>query len=201
MKKKLKNTVKKRIPSPDMNEQEQLKLKGMLLNFLFSKFIKSPNKESYFEVRSALITSNFYNPYSDELSEIDELIKDDKLIKAYKTLKNIPNLLLSPNAHLTIAFIADKLNNKDESEMEIFIAKTCCDGILATGDGSMDNPYIVVRISDEYDILQYLNKHFASQQLLNLSENKHFDKITCEDNTEIWFDITDAVLSISKEIR
>ena len=75
--------------------------------------------------------------------------------------------------------------------MEAFVAATCCEGILTTGEGSKSQPYLVLRTSDEHDIVRYLDKKFAGQALVH-DGDRHLDHVRCDDDFEIWFDITDA---------
>jgi hypothetical protein len=160
---------------------------------LFLKFIKSPNRESYMAIRTALISSEQYSPYSNEMESIDELLDAGKLEEAREKLSSsIPNLLLSPRAYMMFSFIEEKLQNEENAEAERYIAATCCEGILATGDGTESNPYIVVRPSDEYDVIQYLGKQVIGQSLIKDSEHS-FDLIDCDDGSKLWFDVTDAI--------
>ncbi|MGK7924152.1 MAG: DUF4919 domain-containing protein [Spirulina sp.] len=159
---------------------------------LFDKFLELSDRESYLAVRTAIVSSKSYDPYSDEIDEIDELLSMGKLEEALQKLfASMPNLLLSPRAHLMRSCIAKQSNDEQVAQTASVIAATCYQGILATGDGSKDSPYIVVRITDEYDILQYLDKQIEMQSLYS-DKKQHFDKFECKDGTEIWFDITDV---------
>ena len=75
--------------------------------------------------------------------------------------------------------------------MEMMIGDACIEGILATGDGSEGNPYIVIRTSDEHDVIEHLEKQLKQQSLMP-KDDKHFDRIECTDGSKYWFDITDA---------
>ncbi len=159
---------------------------------LFFDFLESPNRETYLAVRDALVSSEFYQPYSDEMSDIGDLLDAGKLDEAAEKLAaSMPNLLLSPRAHLMLSFLAKETNEEDHAKMEGFIAATCCEGVLSTGEGTQESPYVVVRTSDEHDVVQYLGKQFKQQSLVE-DGDRHFDRIDCEDGAEIWFDITDA---------
>lgn len=161
---------------------------------LFFKLIESPDGDNYLAVREVLVMQEDYHPYSDELDTVEELIEEGKFSEAQSAIADaMPNLLLSPNAHWILSYIADKSDEKEMAEMESLIASACCEGILATGDGSSSHPYTVTRTSDEYDILFYQEKEFSSQSLVHDNDNeRHLDVIECTDGTEMWFDITDA---------
>jgi hypothetical protein len=124
------------------------------------------------------------------MSSIHELLDQGRYGDARTRLsESMPNLLLSPRAHLVLALIAEKTGDEKGSQMERYIASSCAEGILATGDGSKGSPYVVLRTSDEHDVVQYLGKEFTRQALIN-EEARHYDVITCADGSELWFDIT-----------
>ena len=158
---------------------------------LFRRFLESPNRESYMAVRSALVSSEYYDPYSRETDAIEDLLEAGKLEAARERIfAAMPNLLLSPSVHFMLSFIAQSSQHQERAKLEEFIAVACCEGILSTGEGTKSEPYVVVRISDEYDILRYLGRQFRSQALIHDGDS-HFDLLEC-DGSELWFDITDA---------
>ena len=160
------------------------------MNELFVQFLKSPNKESYTAIREAITASEFYQPYSRELDDIDELMEKGSLDAVKDKIRAaMPNLLLSPRVHLLLSFLAEKQGDSKTAEMEGYIAATCCEGILSTGDGSREAPYFILRTSDEHDLLRYLDKRFTGQSLIH-DGDRHFDHITCEDGSDFWIDIT-----------
>jgi hypothetical protein len=119
----------------------------------FGEFVQSPRRDSYLAVRSALISSDGYDPYSDDLYHAEELVVQKAFTAARdKLLESMPNLLLSPRAHHLLAIIAEETGDKQSSLMEGLIASACAKGIMATGAGSKTNPYLAVRTEDEYDI-------------------------------------------------
>lgn len=159
---------------------------------LFVKFISSPGRETYLAVRQALITSEGYDPYSSDLDRVNQLVGEGRLDLLRQQLsESMSNLLLSPNTHLAMAFLASNEGDKKSADMESFFASALCQGILATGEGTETSPYIVTRTSDEHDVVRYLQKEFSAQSLVHKGE-QHLDRVLCEDGTEYWFDISDA---------
>jgi hypothetical protein len=157
---------------------------------LFFQFVKSPNRDTYLALHEAVSSSEQYNPYSDEMSSIHELLDQGRYADARTRLsESMPNLLLSPRTHLFLALIAEKTGDEKGAQMERYIAAACAEGILATGAGSKGSPYLVLRTSDEHDVVQYLGKEFARQALIN-DAARHYDVMTCADGSELWFDIT-----------
>jgi hypothetical protein len=124
---------------------------------LFKEFVKSPSRSTYLAVFQAVSSSDIYSPYSNEMSSIEGLVDQGRYEDARASLsESMPNLLLSPRAHLLMGFIAKKRGDEKGSEMERYLASSCAKGIVATGEGSRANPYVVLRTSDEYDVVKYL---------------------------------------------
>ena len=49
--------------------------------------------------------------------------------------------------------------------------------------------------SDEYDVVWKLGKRLKSQDLIS-NGGRFFDRVQCDDDSEIWFDITDAYITL-----
>ncbi|MEQ8790199.1 MAG: DUF4919 domain-containing protein [Pirellulaceae bacterium] len=170
----------------------------MPIKNLFFEFIQSPDRDTYLAIRKAVLSSDDYDPYSDEMQTVGELLEDGRPDEAFQALAAaMPNLLLSPRAHLALAHIAEESGQGEKAKMEEFFAVSCCEGILATGAGTRENPFLVVRTSDEHDLLQYLEKTFTGQSLQEI-DGRHFDVITCSDGSKLWFDISDTYAQLEK---
>ncbi|MCE5266290.1 MAG: DUF4919 domain-containing protein [Planctomycetaceae bacterium] len=156
----------------------------------FEAFVKEPTKDSYLKVYRALTTSKDYGPYTLDLEDVDKLVQDQKFKEARTRLKKaMPALILSPRAHQIASRIAAALGDKAIAAKEAKLAETCIQGILSTGDGSRESPYMVTRVSDEYDVLRHLKKTLGQQAVLH-QDGKSLDKIDCDDGDEICFDVT-----------
>ncbi len=168
---------------------------------LFAKFIEKPGKETYLAVFKAVTEAESYNGYSMELEDVAGLVKGKKFKEAQGRLeKAMPNLLLSPRAHLWAALAAEGLREEEKAKAEREAAQKCIQGMLATGDGSPEKPYLVTRVSDEYDLLRHLNKERNVQKLRH-KDGKAFDVMQCADGSEVWFDITVVFGSMVKRLK
>lgn len=157
---------------------------------IFFELVRAPGRETYRKAWQALIESPAYDPYSEEIYDIVDLIEAERYDEAQEALRAaMPNLHLSPSAHLMMSRIARGRGEEQTSEIEMTIAAACAEGLKATGDGSREQPYLVARTTDEYDLLGYLEKEMAEQSLVHADE-RHFDLIKTADGAEIWFDIT-----------
>jgi hypothetical protein len=172
----------------------------MMQEKLFA-FLSSPNRDAYFAIRGDVIASDRYNPDSLELSAALSLLDAGKHIEAREGITgSMPNLLLSPAAHQLLSRIAEQLNDQESAAAERAIASLCLAGILTTGDGSREKPYVVLRVSDEYDVINYTHKQIVGQSLFQDGE-KGYDQLRCEDGSVLWFDITDAFRRREERIR
>jgi hypothetical protein len=79
---------------------------------------------------------------------------------------------------------------QSRAKREASLMAACLAGMKATGDGSRARPFVVTRISDEYDLIHSLGKT-SSQQRLVFADGSHFDVHDLVDGTTIWFDISD----------
>ena len=71
---------------------------------LFIAYLQSPSQETYHRVRNALVTSDSYNPYSNEVEEIQNLLEAKNFNRAIAAFyEAMPNLLLSPRAHMLVS--------------------------------------------------------------------------------------------------
>ncbi len=158
----------------------------------FIKFIQTPNRNNYLACHKKIVSSDEYEPYSEEVDNAGRLYEQQKVEKAIEILKTaMGNLMLSSSAHQLLSFLFHKLGDKESAEFEWMAGQACILGILSTGDGSENNPYVVVRTSDEYDVIKHFEKESAHQSLIQ-NGNKHLDLIKCTDGSEYYFDISSA---------
>src|SRR5262245_31281261 len=116
---------------------------------VFFAFLESPTRETYLAVHEAVSTSEQYSPYSNEMDSIDDLLEQERYADIRAQIsESMPNLLLSPRAHLLLGLVSDRTGDEKGAQMERFIATACAEGILSTGDGSRERPYLVLRTSD-----------------------------------------------------
>src|SRR5262249_9427716 len=126
---------------------------------LFFAFIKSPTAETFRAVRDAVVGNEKYDGDSRDLDKMRTAYDQ----KRYPDVRAAfvaaqPNLLLSPEAHFLLSLSSKAEGDSDGSEMEKYVCFRCIDGILATGTGTQEKPYLVLRTSDEYDVMGALGK-------------------------------------------
>lgn len=159
----------------------------------FFDFLTEPTKEAFLKARNYVIEHEEYNPYSDDTSTIQDLLQKEAFEDVLK-YTNI-NVILSPRVHLMKKYAATQLGREKDATSEYFLGHRILEGIESTGDGSKENPYLVLRVSDERDFLGFIGEEFKSQALVK--EDKTYDLITTQSGKSIYFDITDSYKKIA----
>lgn len=160
--------------------------------------LEKPSRDTYIALWEGVTTDPEYSPYSDPYNSIEQALDADDYETAQQQISQVIRpLLLSPRIHMLAAIVAKKLGDSKAAEFEQVFYLACIEGILTTGDGSQDSPYLVTRTSDEYDLLFHLKKELQMQSLMHLND-KSLDVMTCTDKSEICFDITRVIGSLGK---
>src|SRR5688572_21367941 len=118
---------------------------------LITDFITEPTRERYLALFEYVTSLPEYDPYGNLLSEAEQLIATDRHDSAATLLDgNVAPWMLSPSLHMFLSIIAKKKGDADGARFEGFFAAACCEGILSTGDGTEQSPYLVTCTHDEY---------------------------------------------------
>lgn len=159
----------------------------------FFDFVKEPTKENFLKARKYVMENTNFNPYSSDLDKLVELLDAadyDGAIE-YKSI----NTVLSPRAHAMKRFAATKKGDDMSANAEHLLYVRITEGLLSTGDGSKSNPYMVTQITDERDIIQYLEQDVESQQLIK-EDGKSIDRLITTKGDHFYFDVTDCFKSM-----
>jgi hypothetical protein len=166
----------------------------------FVAFITDPTPENYLAVRQAVVTHPDYHPYGDALRDLRAAYEAGQFARVPELfVAHIATLLLSGEAHFIAALAQDKLGHDDLSQMEKFLAFRCVSGILGSGDGSRDRPYLVTGTADEYDALNALSKESRGQSLHREDDGRALDRQQV-DGGDVWFDVTAPLAAMSRRM-
>ena len=158
---------------------------------LYHEYLKAPSRSNYLILRDACLNDADYDPCSRELDAIEHLVEEGVWDLAGLAIGDaLPNLLLSPRLHLLAAHVSRAQGHHDAAEFESATALALVQGILSTGDGSKDTPYLVTRTSDEVDVCQRLGK-FSERHLPQHKDGRNLDELKTSDGDAIWFDMTE----------
>ncbi|MBB6332967.1 hypothetical protein HNP24_003970 [Chryseobacterium sediminis] len=153
------------------------------------EFLTDPTKETFLKCRELVINDPEYDPYSEDIENIQDLLNEGKFEEVIQYV-NV-NILLSPRAHIYKYFAYKELGDEKGGNIEVAIAQIIFECLEKTGDGTKESPYIITRISDERDLVRHhLNKQDVSQNLVK-DGDKIMDALTLDDGTQLYFDIKD----------
>ena len=154
------------------------------------QYLAEPTPERFLDLRAAVAELPTYEPYSFNQRVVRPLFEEGRFEEAKDLLEAaLPGWILNPGIHQMLSFAWHKLGQEDAAQYEIAVAVALLNAILSTGDGSKAQPYLVLYPADEYYLLASLEKRSTSQSLEIVGE-KRCDRLTCDDGTEIWFDVT-----------
>jgi hypothetical protein len=109
-------------------------------------------------------------------------------------------MFFNPGIHNVLSMACLALAQHKEAASELSIATALMKGILASGDGSEERPWLVLYIDDEYDILEHFKKEPVSQALVP-REKTWCDRMECRDGSIIWFDVSAPYEHMGKRIH
>ncbi len=153
----------------------------------FFKFLSETTKENFLAVQQIVYSDESYNPYSEDLNILEEQLDNDEFEEVVKYVS--VNILLSPRAHFYKNYAYTKLGNEDGANAELILGQKILEAISLTGNGTIEMPYRITRMSDERDLLAYMDETFASQSLV-AENNRFYDLITTQSGNRIYFDIS-----------
>ena len=163
------------------------------------QYLTEPTPERFLDLRAAVAGSPGYAPYSTNPRVAWPLFEEGRFEEAKDLLEGaLPGWILNPGIHQMLSFAWHKLGQEETAQYELTVAMALLDAILSTGDGSKDQPYLVLYPADEYDLLAFLEKRSTGQALEKLGD-KRYDCQTCQDGTEIWFDVTVPYAHLQEE--
>lgn len=161
-------------------------------------FLEAPTARTYRRVREALLeqlascdTTPSLSPRC--LTELTELAVAEQFTTLLDVADSLqPAWALSPRIHYLAAIAAEECGDEEVAELERFTFQSCLEGILATGDGTAEAPYLITYLSDEYDVLSALGLEPRSQALVE-QRGMLCDVTKCLDGSEVWFELTGIV--------
>jgi hypothetical protein len=156
----------------------------------YLEYLKGPSTEGFQSLRQQVAASDRYAPYSNEPDMLMAALcagHPQAVIDLF--WRSFPNMLLSPLAHFILSQAYLDLKREDEAEGEKAMGRLILKSILATGKGTKNRPYAVMRVEDERDVLSALKKQ-AGAQFLMTDKSRVMDLQRCSDGSEVYFDIT-----------
>lgn len=157
---------------------------------LADAYLADPSPAALAELRAAVRSApNFTTDLvvGELVAPLMESGAYDEAITALRAL--MPGATFSPSAHAALAEALTGSGRPDAAEREVTLARAALRSILSTGDGSVERPWSVLRVSDEYDVLRSLRKRPREQTVVQVA-GRHLDRHVLADGSEVHFDVT-----------
>lgn len=137
-----------------------------------------------------------------DFPRLTALLADGGAHEVLEELSSLPLWLrLSPRVHDLAARAAELTAQSDDAEVERYLFSRCAAGILASGDGCPDSPYLAVQAADEAVILAILGREPLSQAVIE-ARDRILDVVICRDGGEVCFDVTHLLrLPLQKRVK
>jgi hypothetical protein len=170
--------------------------------------IKNGQSDDFFTLRMAYTKTKDYNPYNIQIDELRRSIEFNIEEKNFEKALEIADKILDERyidikTHLYCGNIYDKLNDEAKSDYHYDIYNGLLSSIYFSGDGKgAKTAFIVIEISEEYDLMRWLEVEHTKQYLM-LLDGYSFDIFeVSNDNieTELFFNTALALERLSEEI-
>jgi tetratricopeptide (TPR) repeat protein len=172
---------------------------------LLSKFYSNVLEmgiDDFFMLYYGFTSDVAYSPYENDISGIMELWNNEE----YDKFRNEAEQLLAKDPtyfglYWNLSGVYAMSGNKQKQFENLYKYYGFLEGIVASGTGTTpDSAYIVIKISDEYEIINNFGYMFKSQSLIS-ENNSSYDLMTCEDpfgvETEVYFNIDKGFSSLN----
>ncbi len=167
-----------------------LKLSESEASKLYSRQLDSamnhPKNADYEALRMAYSRTSDYQPYTENepLQKIKGLLDNEEYTVASEVVKTVYHKLFHVPIFHFYAYVAwQETGNSKMAQLHSLYYNQLIKSILQSGNGkSAESAYIIINISEEYRVLEYLNMEIHSQKLI--TKNGHYyDVIDVTDST------------------
>jgi len=166
----------------------------MVTKELIFELMTGPSAETYNALMRAVVAEPDFNLRAEELDVLWRQFEAGDLAGVQRDLRGAIRLWIhNPEMHVLASAVARRLGDQVTAEMEAHFARCCYLGMLATGDGSLERPYQVARVADEYALLRHLKKSWDRQTMLQ-RDGRVVDAFECSDGGSLHFQLPKADL-------
>ncbi|MBN1695274.1 DUF4919 domain-containing protein [candidate division WOR-3 bacterium] len=170
--------------------------------------IKNGQSSDFFTLRMAYTKTKIYNPYDIKFDDLRKRIKLNMEEQNFEVALETANKILEERyidikTHLWCSNIYKQLRDSAKSDYHENIYNGLINSIYFSGDGkSVKTAFIVMEISEEYDLLNWLQLKPPFELSPRIKDGYSFDIIRVFDEnreTELFFNIDLALKRFSEE--
>ncbi len=138
-------------------------------------------------LRRAVVEAPTFDPDLDVITELGPLMQQGEHRRVVLALSaKMPGAALNPSAHAMLSEALRGTGDDRAATREDLMARLSVASILATGDGTRERPWSVLRVADEYDVLRARGVTPVSQRA-EVDGARMLDRHETEDGGELWF--------------
>ena len=156
------------------------------LRELVTRYLTEQTPANLTALRHAVRSSGSFDPDVD-LRGVIPLLEAGRHREALDAVHaKMPGAALNPLAHRLLAAAHEALGDDDAARREATLHTLSVSSVLATGDGTQERPWSVLRVADEYDILRTRKVRIGSQSTRR-EEGRVLDRHESPDGQVTWF--------------
>lgn len=149
-----------------------------------------PSPATLRELRAQILAAPNYDPNlnPDRSTRVARAADDPRAVVDILE-DSMPGAFGSPKTHGLLTEAYAQLGDLLASQRQNRLTKLAFRAILDTGDGSEEHPWTVIRIGDEYDVLQLMQRRSVTQDV-EVRGGRRYDVHHHPDGSTTWFDAT-----------
>lgn len=153
---------------------------------LVSSYLAERTPESLDRLRRAIRDDATFDTGLD-LAAASESLRTGRAADAARDVSaRMPGAFFSPSAHALLAAAFGALGDDARHERESALAAEALVSLRSTGDGTELSPWVVLRVSDEYDLLRAAGRRSVGQRLVDVA-GVPCDRHELDDGSTVWF--------------
>ncbi|MDO5737094.1 MAG: DUF4919 domain-containing protein [Propionibacteriaceae bacterium] len=154
-----------------------------------NEWIDDPSAVRTDDLRDAIQCSANYSSGRELTSVVVPLLESGAFQEARNAVLSVmPGSFLSPAAHTALSRAYLGLGDDEAADRERSFARASLVSILNSGDGTRDSPWVVLRITDEYDVVAAMGTRVSTQSVEQRG-SRVLDELTTEDGQALWFEL------------
>lgn len=160
---------------------------GPTLRDLVAAYLEDQDGERLARLRGAVVGSTSFDPDLDLVGELGPLMEQGRHREVVDAVTaRMPGAALNPTAHLAMSAALEALGDGRAAERESIMARVAVSSVLATGDGTEERPWSVLRVADEYDVMRAQGITPVGQSVRGV-EGRLLDRHETADGGAVWF--------------
>ena len=161
----------------------------MQLGDAAAAYLTAPTAASIHALRTAITAEPTYTAGAEHVAEASALVAAQRFDEAVACLSYWRRgAFFSPSTHRLLTEALRATGQAELADYEEQLSWHAIASLLESGDGSRIRPYLVLRVSDEYDVLEVLEKS-STRQAVEMEGGRVLDVFECEDGSEVWFEL------------